>query len=165
MKKKLTITAILLLALLLSAVSCSDSKNGDRVVIPLSESGILSDGLIAEASLPQNTEILDWYEVAKARELLPYSLLYSKDENDGKWHCWLYVGTWQEGDKLSLSKLDASGFCVIIDYTTEAEESETGASGAFHFSFSYEGEPSFEFSVNGDTDGLVTTVSNLSVAP
>ncbi len=169
MKKKFTVTALLLLSLslLLCSVSCSDQANGnDRVILSTADSGILSDGLIAESSLPQNTEIQDWYEESKSREILPYALLYSKDESDGRWHCWLYVGTWQDGDSLKLGKLDASGFCVTIDYATPSENPQPGCTGAFHFSFSYdEGEPTFEFSVNGDTDGLISTVSDVSVAP
>ena len=169
-KKKLTLTAILLLSVVLFAVSCSNDKSsqapsGDRVVISAADSGILSDGLIPEANLPQNSEILDWYEQAAARELLPYALLYAKDATDGKWHCWLYIGTWQEGDKLTLGSLDTNTFCVAMDYTSEADDPSVGATGAFHFSFTCEGEPSFEFSVNGDTDGLVTTVCDVSVAP
>ena len=169
MKTRLLITAILLISLLFS--SCSDTKNNkqqdgtDREVLSAADSGIVSDGWIAEAKLPQSTEILDWYEVSKARELIPYALLYSKDEADGKWHCWLYIGTWQSGDTLTLGRLDADGFCVTMDYATEATDPALGAAGAFHFSFSFDGEPSFEFSVNGDTDGLISTISDVSVAP
>ena len=170
MKKKLTSLALLLIAMILCAASCADKPNNtptdnDRAVISQEASGIVSDGLISESNLPQNPEILDWYEESKARELLPYALLYSKDASDGKWHCWLYVGTWQEGNKLTLGRLDTDGFCLTMDYTTAAEISEVGASGAFHFSFAYDGEPSFEFLINGDTDGLIVTISDVSVAP
>lgn len=168
MNKKLLTAALLLLSLLLAFSACADDKKGnggDRAVISAADSGIVSDGLIPESELPQSTAIRDWYEESKSRELLPYALLYAKDESDGKWHCWLYVGTWHEGDKLSLGSLTADGFCVVMDYVTEATDPETGAEGAFHFSFSCTGEPSFEFSVNGDSDGLITTVLGTSVAP
>ena len=170
MKTKILITVLLLLALLLSSVSCQDKQNNasdssDRVVISAADCNIVSDGWIAEEALPQNTEILDWYEASKARELIPYALLYSKDATDGLWHCWLYIGTWQKGDTLTLGRLDADGFCLTMDYVTEETDPQTGAAGAFHFSFPYKGEPSFEFSVNGDTDGLISTISDISVAP
>ena len=171
MKIKLLLTALLLLALLLASVSCQNGKrdqtpdSSHRVVLSATDCGIVSDGWIAETALPQNTEILEWYEESKAREIIPYALLYSKDASDGLWHCWLYVGTWQADDVLTLGKLDTEGFCVTMSYETKRDDPETGAAGAIHFSFSYEGEPSFEFSVNGDSDGMISTISDVSVAP
>ena len=165
------ITALLLLGMVLSSASCQSNKQNnasdgsDRVIVSATDCGIVSDAWITEAALPQNTEILEWYEESRAREMIPYALLYSKDADDGRWHCWLYIGTWQDGDVLTLGKLDAEGFCVTMDYKTEHTDPQTGAAGAFHFSFSYEGEPSFEFSVNGDSDGMISTISDVSVAP
>ena len=167
MKTTLLRTALLLLAILISLASCQDkaADGTDRIIVSATDSGIVSDGLIPEENLPQNAEILDWYEEAKAREMIPYALLYSKDASDGLWHCWLYIGTWQKGDSLTLGRLKGDGCCVTMDYATEATDPDTGAAGAFHFSFPYEGEPSFEFSVNGDTDGLISTICDVSVAP
>ena len=170
MKKTKLLQLLLFCLALLCAVSCSKKNDGtsngntDRVVISAEQSGIRSHGRLTEAELPQNAEILDWYEEAKDREVIPYALLYAKEPSDGVWHCWLYVGTWQEGDTLTLGTLAANGYCVTMDYTTAAEDADAGGEGVFYFTFSCEGEPSFEFSVNGDTDGFVSQHADCSVA-
>lgn len=164
------IISLLLAALLLtlSLTACRDKDQTDTptspeesTTIPFSETGIVSHGTVKEAELPSDTALADWYEQAKAREQLTDALFYAKDAEDGLWHCWLYVGSYREGDSLELGAGSADG-TVYIRHTA-ASPDEIGAACVFYFTVDREGEPTFELHRNNDISGLLLTLAQAAV--
>ncbi len=171
MKLKRLTAALLLAVLLLSMLSaCKDEKQPEQTppeeestTIPFSQTGIVLHGEVRADELPNEPTFTDWYERSTIRTQLTNTILYAKDPTDGLWHCWLYVGAYQENDVLELGAISADG-TVYIRHTA-ADASHTGATCVFYFTVERDGEPEFEMVQNNDTAGLLLTVGSTAVKP
>ena len=126
-------------------------------------SAISSREWVEAEQLPQNDAVLDWYEDAAAREIVRNALICSLDEIDGLWHCWLYLGAWEEGDSLSFGIDTTNGYTVVINHTAYAEDDGTNSAGAFYFTVASSTEPSFDLYVNQESEGMLVTRSDVTV--
>ena len=124
-------------------------------------SGITSHGWIAESAFPANDALREWYEEAADRENLTNALLYAKGV-DGLWHCWLYIGTWQDGDGLEMGR-DGNG-AIALNHKPQNADAEAGSAGAVYFTLQSEPEPDFDFYINGVSEGILQELSDASVA-
>ncbi len=168
MKKVLFI--VLSLCLLLSAASCK-SKNGaadtdakeSRPTVSADEAGIVSHGLIDETDFPANEQLTEWYVHAMSLENIAGSLIYSKDDTDGLWHCWVYLVSHGERDGLTLRADTSDGLCIILDYKDDPIEDDA-LSGAYYFTVRSDVPPEFDLLVNGEDEGMIITHADSTVA-
>ena len=158
--KKLLFT-FLSLCLLLSAVSCQDQDGTTntqateaRPTVSANEAGIVYRGFVPEAELPANEELTDWYTDALNLETVPASLLYSKDEADGLWHCWIFFVEHGSRDTLSICADVREELCVILEYKNDPLPEDADL-GAYYFTVDSEASPAFDLLVNGEHDGLI----------
>lgn len=167
---------LVLTVLLVYAAGCTKNNkdpdtDGDETagnisvpeILSESESGVTCYGWIAESLLPSNTEIKEWYDEARDRETLTNALLYSKGE-DGLWHCWLYIGTWKEGDTVAIGRARENEGCTVINHKPQNINAEAGSAGAIYFTVSVNGEPDFDFYVGGVSEGILRVHTDVSVA-
>ena len=164
------LTAILLLAVFLLPIlsACKEQKQPEQTspeeestTIPFAQTGIVLHGELSADELPHDQTLSAWYENAIGRTQLTNAILYAKDPTDGLWHCWLYVGAYQEGDTLELGAISADG-TVYIRHTA-ADTAKIGATSVFYFTVERADEPEFEMVQNNDTVGLLLTVGSTAV--
>lgn len=153
-------SVLLLLALLLciplSACNQKSPNEQDETKPPIGaqEAGITSYGKIAEADFPDSTVLREWYDLAKAREYLTNTVLYAKDEAE-IWHCWLYIGSYCDGDTLEVAAGSTNGE-ILFRHTAQNTEA-LGFTGAFYFTIENETEPTFTLYQNEEFAGLLQT--------
>ncbi len=124
-------------------------------------SGITSYGWLSESAFPANETLREWYEEAADRENLTNALLYAKGA-DGLWHCWLYIGTWQESDTLEMGR-DGNG-AIAINHKPKNPDAEARSAGAWYFTLQSEADPDFDFYINGASEGILQELTDASVA-
>ena len=154
MKAWQAIALCVLLCFALNACGMGEGEPSDTG-ISFAESGIKSQGKIEAEAFPDTAAFAEWYGEATEREQLTNALLCEWDENDGLWHCWLYLGSYTEGDAVELGAQSAQG-TVLIRHTAKKVDA-TGAACVFAFMVARDAEPEFELYQNGDFAGLVIT--------
>ena len=149
-----TILLFLLLCFSLAACGTGEDEPVDTG-ISFAQSGIQSQGKIEAKDFPDIAAFAEWYAQAAEREQLTNALLCEKDESDGLWYCWLYLGSYTEGDAVELGSESEQG-TVLIRHTAKDAEG-TGATCVFAFTVDRDADPAFELYQNGDFAGLVIT--------
>ncbi len=170
-KKYLRLGALILSFLMLfSLAACSKKKDqAEETADPTEgfksadEFGITMYGLIHESAFPRHDELEDWFEASQARDSLAYAVFYAREEASGLWYCWIYAAGYTFADAAELLVNDKNGTLVQINITLANSEATTP--GAFCFSLPSEVEPSFSMTVNGETEGLIVTLSNTPAIP
>ena len=168
MKKVLFI--VLTICFCLTAASCigkGDAKDTGtaetRPTVSADEAGIVSHGFVKETELPAIERLTEWYTGVLPLETVPGALIYSKDDTDGLWHCWVYLGAQGERDALSLRAATDDGLCVILDYTDDTYGDAKNL-GAYYFTVDSDTAPDFDLLINGEDEGLIVTHADGSVA-
>ena len=180
MKKTIRYTAYcLLIALALTLIGC-DGGSGDwdetfetidpnwttapattreEVKQPTQD---FSLSFVPTAELSNNAEVLTWFTQNMERDQVTHAVLCAKDENDGKWYCWLYASSATAQDTLQFSK-DAQEDVYILRYTPNAgADTSFQAAGAWYFCV--EGErPNFEILMGGEYVGVLVTYADGTV--
>ncbi|MBQ7347406.1 MAG: hypothetical protein IJW55_05565 [Clostridia bacterium] len=163
---KKTLLFLLTLCLLISVASCAKDgtiEDDEPLSVASDTSAIVSHGWVAENALPQNTALADWYAASSARQIVNNALICSRDDNDGLWHCWLYLGAWEEGDTLSFGADSTDGYTVVISHIAYAEDDGDNSTGVFYFTVDSPAELDFDLYVNNDSEGMIVTHSDVSV--
>ena len=159
--------AILLLVLCLLSAFGACSKNGEAgdgtPTISEDASLISSHGWIREDEVMAQKEISEWYAEAADRKVVRNALIYARDSEDGLWHCWLYLGSWGEGDSLSFGADATDGYTVVISHMAYSEDDLENSTGAVYFTVACDAEPSFDLYVNNESEGMITTHADTSV--
>lgn len=154
--------AMSLLLLLLAACHSTDPaptpETGDESASGSTE-GLSTPLRYAEGSLPTIPDLTDWYADAVDREQLTNALLYS--EENGVWHCWLYVGCHSEGDKTTVTVADG----VLNIRVSAAVPAQSGARSVLYFTLESAVEPDANITVNGEDEGILLTHADTSVKP
>lgn len=140
----------------------TDAAYEQKTLPPTVETGVVQHGWVSEGELPQNAALRDWYDEARGRENLSNSLLYAQ-EDDGTWHCWLYIGTWRDGDLLRIGCETADPNRVILRYIPQYADAALGSTGAHYFTLTGVESPDFSFYLNSDTEGFLSVHSDTSV--
>ncbi len=168
MKKFLFI--VLAICFCLTAVSCKskDEKTETltaetRPIVSADEAGIVSHGFVKETEFPAIERLTEWYAGALPLETVPGALIYSKDDTDRLWHCWVYLGAQGEHDALSLRAVTDGELCVILDYTDDTYNDAENL-GAYYFTVESDTAPDFDLLINGEDEGLIVTHADVSVA-
>ena len=163
--KNQILTVLLCVCLCLGMSACTQNGNTPdettETGIPFSETGIVSHGCVEEADFPTDAAFSSWFALAYNREQLTNALLYAKDGTDGLWHCWLYLGSYTEGDTLELGAVSAQG-TVLLRHTAN-DEASLQASCVFYFTVDREAEPEFELYQNGDYAGMLVTLGDKAI--
>ena len=172
MKKSLLNLCALTLALgmLLSLGACAkknqeaeQNTTGKESFKPADEFGITTYGLIPESAFPKHGELEEWYEKSKERSSLVYAVFYAKDTARDIWYCWMYAEGFTFADTASLTVDDTNGTKVHIDLTIQSDE--VAPIGAYCFAIPSSAEPTFAITVNGESEGLIVTLSQNAAIP
>lgn len=168
MKKQILLSLCLCLLLAFSSCvspqsSASDTTAQTKITVSAEDAGIISHGFIVEEDFPTNERLTEWYADAVTREYVPGAIIYSKDDTDGLWHCWLYLVSYTDGDMVTLRGNNDNGLCVLISHASTHTDA-TGSTGAHYFTVNSESTPSFELTVNGEKEGLIITHADISVS-
>lgn len=145
-----------------SATDTNDTADTTPTV-SAEEAGIVSHGFVNETDFPANESLTEWYTNALSIETVPGSLIYAKDDTDGLWHCWVYLGAIGAQDALVFRATTDGGLCVIIDFTADPYTSgET--MGAYYFTVRSDASPDFDLIIDGENEGMIITHADVSVA-
>ena len=168
MKRMLFI--LLAICFCLTAASCKvkDGTNDTPTAetpptVSADEAGIVSHGFVKETELPAIERLTEWYAGVLPLETIPGALIYSKDDTDGLWHCWVYLGAQGEQDALTLCATTDDGLCVILNYTDDTY-GDANILGAYYFTVDSDTAPDFDLLINGEDEGLIVTHADVSVA-
>lgn len=153
----LAVSLLLLLAACHNTDPTPTPETGD--IATGSTEGLSTPLRYAEVSLPAIPDLADWYADAVDREQLTNALLYS--EENGIWHCWLYVGCHSEGDKTTVTVADG----VLNIRVSAAAPTQSGARSVLYFTLESAVEPDANITVNGENEGILLTHADTSVKP
>ena len=154
---------LLCLCLLGCFLACEKEETPPEVDSDATDAGLLTQLRIEEDDMPPRRELTEWYEDAEEREQLTNAILYAKDESDGLWHCWLYIGSHQAGDTLEYS-YDSENDVILFRHT-DGDTDTLGSDGVFYFTLDREEEPAFELYQNGSFVGMLHTHGEDPIRP
>ena len=161
---------LLAICFCLTAASCIDKGDAKDTgtaethsTVSADEAGIVSHGFVKETELPAIERLTEWYAGVLPLETIPGALIYSKDDTDGLWHCWVYLGALGDHDALTLYAATDDGLCVILNYTDDTY-GDANILGAYYFTVDSDTAPDFDLVINGEDEGLIVTHADVSVA-
>ena len=125
-----------------------------------STEGLSAPTRYEQSSIPLIPDLNEWFEEARDREQLTNALIYS--EEGDTWHCWLYVGCYAEGDKVSVT---VSSDGVLLIAVTAADPEASGCRSVLYFTLRSSTEPDADITVNGSTDGILLTRADTALNP
>ena len=159
-------TACLALAvmLLLCLAACTEQTPENPINTETNAPVGTTEGLSAPqyydaSSIPLIPDLAEWITNAREREQLTNAMIYS--EEGGTWHCWLYVGCYASGDKISVTVVDG----VLAITVTAAEPEASGGTTVLYFTFDSATEPDANVTVNASSEGILLTHADTSVKP
>ena len=158
-----TLCFLLCLLLLASLLACEQEETPPQVNSNAKDAGLLTQLRIEEQDMPPRKELTEWYREAKQREQLTNAILYAKDETDGLWHCWLYIGSHEPGDTLEYG-YDSETDTILFKHTDQDPDSIV-TKGVFYFTLDREEKPVFELYQNGAFVGMLHTHSTDPIKP
>ena len=164
--KPIRLFCLLLAAALLCALAaCTpnapvDPTDPDTPDVTGSTEGLSAPIRYEASSIPSIPDLREWLAEARDREQLTNALIYSEQEG-GTWHCWLYVGCYAEGDKISVTQTDG----VLAITVTAAEPEASGGTTVLYFTLDSAAEPDANITVNGSSEGILLTLADTSLAP